>query len=335
MKSLFSRLKEIGYDQAFVRAAILPDWWEDSLANEATSRMQMQIRVARRLGLSLADVADGERALSLPDTKSVRLKRATTGTERDQIAPAIVVARRTVQLAVSELKGLPAFPANLEAADVRSFILRTYPVVDFAGLVKAAWAHGIAVFHFNQWPKGARKFAGMAYYEGKIPVIVIASGHDAPPKLAYYLAHEIGHILRAHVVPNGEVLVDGDLESAQEDIQEREADEDALIMLSGSQELDIPPAANKTAVKLRAWAKRVEQAQSIHAGTAALMFGRERKRMSVAIAALKLMNMDTGAHSIIAEEMRRHLVPDDGSVDLRDLPSPLIEVLPLLGLNNL
>ena len=334
MPLLYRRLKAIGYDRPFVKRAILPDWWEDKLADDASLRMQMHLRISRRLGLPMKDVADTEKALKLPDVNRVRLKRAKEGTNRDEIAPGIVVARRTVALAVAQLQGMPAFPAHLTAANLRASILKNYPVVDFVGLVKAAWAHGIAVFHFKDWPIGAKKFAGMAYYEGKVPVIVIASGHDAPPRLAYYLAHEIGHILRGHVKPDGKILVDGDLDTAKEDAEEREADTDAITILCGKGLPTLPDGKGMTFPVLRIWARKAEVNHTVHAGTAALIFGREHKSMPLANMVLKSLNMDTGGHAIIAAEVRRHLLPEDGSVEPRELSSSLREVLPLLGIQD-
>lgn len=334
MPSLYRRLKAIGYNRPFVRRAILPDWWDDALADNAGMCMEAQLRVARRLGLPFKDVANPDKVLKLTDVSSVRLKRAKAGTDREHIAPGIIVTRRIVALAVEQLQHMPAFPAHLTAADLRQSILKSYPVVDFAGLVKAAWAHGIAVFHINDWPDGAKKFAGMAYYEGKVPVIVLASGYDAPPRLAFYLAHEIGHILRGHVKPDGKVLVDGDLDAKREDAEERQADEDAMIILRGDAQLSYPPTKGLTLISLRAWARGAEVNQSVHAGSAALMFGREHKHMPLANMVLKNLNMDTGGHAIIAQEMRRHLLPDDGTVEPRDLSASLREVLPLLGVDN-
>jgi Zn-dependent peptidase ImmA (M78 family) len=330
MPSLYRRLKSVGYDRGFVRRVILPDWWDDALADDPSMLLQIQLRVARRLGVPLKVVADANGPLALPETKTVRLKRAKEGSCRDDIAPGIVIARHTVALAVAELRDIPPFPAQLTAADLRAFILKTYPVVDFAGLVKAAWAHGIAVFHFREWPRGAKKFAGMAYYEGKTPVIVIASGYDMPPKLAFYLAHELGHILRGHVKPDGKVLVDGDLESEREDVEEIEADNEALAILCGTKALGTS-LGKQTPASLRVWAKKIEARDQIHAGTAVLSYGRAQKQNPMAMMVLKGLQMDTGAHAIIAAEMRRQLLPDKGATDARDLPVALREILPLLG----
>lgn len=330
MPTLFSRLKRIGYDEAFVRRVVLPDWWDDSLASDPTSRVQIELRVAQRLSLPLVDVADPNKALHLPEANTVRLKRAKAGTERADIAPGLIAARNAVALLLPHLRGVPPLPANLTPAGLRKWALAKCGTVDLGALVEACWTHGIAVFHFAPLPTAAKKFAGMAYYEGDRPVIVLASGYDAPPRQAFYLAHEIGHILRGHVKPGSGMLADSDLDTATEDKEEREADGDALELLTGHRTPGFKPTYGLTAPKLRAAVERYEAQHGVHAGSVALIYGKTAQRMPVAIAALKLMNMDTGARAIVAEALRRRLVSDDGH-PFSELPGTAQELLPVFG----
>lgn len=170
----------------------------------------------------------------------------------------------------------------------------------------------------------------MAYYEGDRPVIVLASGYDSPPRQAFYLAHEVGHILRGHVKPGGEMLADSDLDTATEDKDEREADGDALELLTGQRTPEFSATYGLTAPKLRAAAERFEEQHGVHAGSVTLIYGKTAQRMPVAIAALKLMNMDAGARAIVAEALRRRLISDDGH-PFAELPGAVMELLPVFG----
>ena len=214
---LYRRLKTAGFDRGFLRCAVLPDWWDDSLAANATTRSQSEWHVAQRLGVPLAQLRDTAQAIVLPGTDDVRLKRATGGAKRGDIAPGMIVARRTAAIVLPHLRDVPPLPAHLSVGDLRTWILARHRVVDLPALLDAAWAHGIAVFHFAPLPSAARKFAGMAYYEGKRPVVIIATGYDAPPRVAFYLAHEIAHILREDVKPGGAMIADADLDHRTED----------------------------------------------------------------------------------------------------------------------
>jgi hypothetical protein len=333
MPALFRRLTNIGYDEAFVRRVVLPDWWDDSLADDPTSRVQIELRVAQRLSLPLADVADPRKPLQLVKATDVRLKRAKAGTDRADVAPGLIAARNAVALVLPHLRNVPPLPANLTVGDLRRWILARNKTVDLGELAEACWAHGIALFHFAPLPTAAKKFAGMAYYEGNRPVIVLASGYDAPPRQAFYLAHEISHVLRGHVKPGGEMLADSDLDTKTEDKQEREADGDALELLTGEQVPSFKPTYGMTAPKLRAAAERYEAEKNVHAGTVALVYGKTAQRMPVAVAALKLMNMDAGARAIVAEALgRRLVVPIKGSHPLAELPGSVVELLPIFGI---
>lgn len=332
MPTLIRRLKSVGYDEAFLRRVVLPDWWDDSLGADPTSRAQIELRVAQRLSLPLVDVADPRKPLQLPDTRCVRLKRAKVGTGQDEIAPGLIAARNAVALVLPHLQDVPPLPANLTPAALRRWVVTGQGIVDFGALVQACWAHGIAVFHFAPLPTAAKKFAGMAYYEGDRPVIVLASGNDAPPRMAFYLAHEIGHIIRGHVRPGGEMLADSDLDSGTEDQQEKEADGDALELLTGKRTPGFHPTFGMTGPKLRAFAERYQVEHGVHAGTVALIYGKTAQRMPVAAAALKLMNMDAGARAIVAEAVWRRLVSAVGH-PCADLPGAVVELLPVFGVN--
>ncbi|MEI9960076.1 MAG: ImmA/IrrE family metallo-endopeptidase [Limisphaerales bacterium] len=206
--------------------------------------------------------------------------------------------------------------------------------MDLGGLLEACWAHGIAVFHFSPLPSAAKKFAGMAYYEGNRPVIVLASVYDAPPRQAFYLAHEVSHIMRGHVKPGGDMLADSDLDRTTEDKDEKVADEDALELLTGERKPNFSPTYGLTAPKLRAAAERYEKEHGVHAGSITLIYGKTAQRMPVAMAALKLMNMDIGARSIEAEALRRRLFQSVGDFHpLAELPGAVAEMLPVFGLD--
>ena len=84
---LYRRLKTVGFDRLFLQRAVLPDWWEDSLAANATTRSQFELHIAQRLGVPLAQLRDPAQPITLPGTDDVRLKRATGGAKRGDIAP--------------------------------------------------------------------------------------------------------------------------------------------------------------------------------------------------------------------------------------------------------
>lgn len=334
MPALFRRLRAVGYDRAFLRRAVLPDWWEDSLASDPGIRWQIELRIAQRLSLPVAAVSDPSRPLPAPKAVGARLRRAKKGADVANVAPAMVAARNLVRVLLPHLPPISNPPAGLSAVDFRARILACGCPVDLAGLVHVCWESGIAVFHLGTFPQHAKKFAGMAYYEGRRPVIVLGSGYDAPPRLAFYLAHEVAHILRGHVKPGQAALVDSDLEKADdEDRHELEADGDALEILTGGRDPSFPVRVGMTAPKLAQAAQRYGSEHGIHAGTVALIYGKTANRMPVAVSALKRMNMDSGGRAIIASGLERRLKPRClGAEGGEELPGSAEEVLPLFGI---
>ena len=49
MQDLYTRLVTIGFDADFLRRAVLPDWWEDSLAGVPANRALAEAAIARHL----------------------------------------------------------------------------------------------------------------------------------------------------------------------------------------------------------------------------------------------------------------------------------------------
>jgi IrrE N-terminal-like domain len=332
LEPLYRRLKAVGFDRAFLQRAVLPDWWEDSLAANAATRSQIELHLAQRLGVPLADLRDSTQPLTLPGTNDVRLKRGKSDATRGDIAPGMIVARRTARIVLPHLRDVPPLPAHLAARDLRSWILARHRLVDLPALLDAAWEHGIAVFHFSTLPTPGRKFAGMAYYDDKRPIVILATGSDAPPRVAFYLAHEIAHILRGHVKPGGAMLADADFDRDAEDKEEREADGDALELLTGERHPAFSPKLGMTAARLVPQVRAYEREHGVHAGTVALIYGKTVNRMPVAIQALKLMNINAGARRLIADALRRRLFVDEAGLDsAAGVPSEVLEVLPVFG----
>jgi hypothetical protein len=333
VSGLLRRLRAIGYDEDFLRRVVLPDWWDDSLAANPASWAQIQFRIAQRLSLPLASVLDPARTLTKPQLGEVRLKRAKSGTDSQKIAPGLIAARNAVRLIVPFLRDLPVLSVDLRAQDLRRWVLERNATVDLGSLLDACWAHGIAVLHFSPLPSLSRKFSGMAYFEDKCPVIVLASGYDEPARLAFHLAHEIAHITLGHVKPGGMILCEASFDDATEDLEEREADSDAMNLLTGLPSLDLKQVQGLTAAKLVIEARRQQLSSGIHAGTFALSYGFDAKRMPVAVNALKLMNMNSGARKIIAGKLGQHLLESGAPNAFSRLPGSVIELLPLFGLD--
>lgn len=309
-RDLFQRLRPLGYDEKFIRRVVLPDWWEDSLAEVPANRALAEMAIARHLGLPLAALRQPDSLLDFPALPNVCLKRAKDATF-DEVKAAIFVAKHAAELTAENIKELPPFAGILTAAQVRSLILHRHDRVTLASLLEFCWAKGIIVIHLSLLPKLTRKIQGMALFIDQHPVVVLASGHDAPPRLAFHLGHELGHLFLNHVKPGEGLLADGDLNNPDENPEEKQADEFACEVLTGNKSPVFDSTYNLRGQDLAEAARKFGSEHQIDPGTVALCYGYYKKLFGSAQAALNILEQDQGAHQLIAQALQDHLDVDN------------------------
>jgi hypothetical protein len=325
MKSLYERLKDRGFDKKFVQSAILPDWWEDSLAENPASMALAESAIARQLGFKIAQLSDPSSHLDPPAASNFCLKRRS-GTNRSEIMPAAIVAQRAAKLIADHLAGVPEFTGIKNARQIRRSILQHDSLVNLPALVRYCWGNGIVVIHVapDRLPRLSKKFQGICMYCGRVPVVILGSGKTSPPWLAFHLAHEIGHIMLAHVKVDDPPLVDLDIDSkVGNDQQDNEADVFATEILTGQERMGFKPEYGLTAPKLSARARSYGEGNAIDPGTVALIYGRSANRWGPAQIALKELHEDSGAHEAISQALRQHVATDDMSESTTRLLSSL------------
>ena len=64
--TLMRRLSRAGFKQQFVTTALMPDWWEESYAQDPAVLPEVEIRVARFLNAPLSAVRNVEVTLMPP-----------------------------------------------------------------------------------------------------------------------------------------------------------------------------------------------------------------------------------------------------------------------------
>jgi hypothetical protein len=306
MQDLYIRLRKIGFDPAFLRRAVLPDWWEDSLASVAANRALAEAAIARHLGLEISVLRDARAVLTAPTLASARLKK-NKNIPQAQAAPAMWVAQHAAELAATNLKDVPRFTGRLTATEARKAVLISHRQVDLAALVDFCWASGIAVIHVKNLPRLSQKIDGMALFCGASPVIVLASIKDSPPWLAFHLAHELGHILLGHVRQGLGPWVDGSIDSSTDDQHEQAADEYACEILTGQKCPGFKPSFGMTAPKLAAAVQIYGEKHGIAPGVVTLFYGRSAQRWGAAQLALQKLGENEGAQEIISRALAAYL----------------------------
>lgn len=307
MRDLYARLKRLGYDHEWVRAAVLPDWWDDELARVPFDRASAECAIAGHLSIPVRLLQDPKAELPPYDVSQVCFKR-NTRLEAGRVGPALQVVRRAAELVATRLSEMPQFAAGKTAGQVRSELLAKSPIVTLDALVDYCWGSGIAVVSVPGLPKNAAKFDGVAMFVGHRPVIVLASGKDAPAYLAYHLAHELGHLMRKDVKPGEPAIVDdGNADAADE--CEQAANAFGLELLTGDpggmQFTPAPLTAGPLGRRAADWTRA--QAPTVDPGVVILNYCKSAARWAVAKGALEAIGQYHGGHSVVAARLARQV----------------------------
>ncbi len=311
VRDLHRRLKQRSFDWPFVRSFVLPEWWEDEMADVEANRALAEAYIARQLRFSAVELRDTERPLTLPPTAQVRFKRYKNQVD-DKVRASTIVALRAAEVVVRSVGDcLPVFSGPRSARDVRNAVLRRSQYVDLDSLLRFCWEAGIAVIPLAHVPSGSKRFDGMAAFVDRRPIIVLASGRDGPPWLTFHVAHELGHILLGHARSDMGALVDGTLASATgSSTHEREADRFACEVLWGDAEPRIRDLKVK-APRLAVIAAESGPTQGVDPGVFVLVYARSNNRWPVAQSALKYLGLESGGQEKVAEALERYLAGAD------------------------
>lgn len=256
MRDLYRRLDEVGFPRSYVRDRILPDWWEDDLAEDPGNRRLAELTISRTLKIPLQSLVEPSSPLSLEGAREVRFKR-WQATEEARLLPAVAVARRIFELLLFSTVNLDTF--RLEGSDpdtLRERILGRSQYVTLSSAVQTAWDFGVPVVHLASLPDGAKQVDGMAFCVGGRPCIALASSKRSPAWLIWHLAHEMGHVARGHLRTGATFDIKIDFNSQLQ--EEREANLFAMDFVYGKENRGgFTADRHITGSKLAAYAKRI------------------------------------------------------------------------------
>ena len=234
--TLQQRLSRAGFKKDFVRSAVLPDWWDDSCAQQPDLLPEVEIRVSRFLGRPLSVVRDAGAALTPPSYSSAQLRRVRD-IDRDRLAPAIHSALRIGEAVVRSLRSSVPRPVTPppDGAVWRERVERARAAVTLDDILGDLWHRGIPVVPIDILPTPS--FQGISCIVEDRPVILLGHKLDEPGRVAFLVAHETGHVANGDCALD-QPVVDEDEEVADDSEIERVADLYATRVLVGS---DVAP----------------------------------------------------------------------------------------------
>lgn len=316
-KSLYARLREVGFTRPYVRkVAALPSWWDDSLWDDPASRAVGLMYLSRHLGIDIATLQTPSATLRLKDFGVCKYKKQA-GTTDDELLLTRVIATRAAQLAAAAIDRQNA--PVLSAARLRAMILEQAPWVGFEQLLDFCWSAGIPVLHVNNFPADAKKKPmGFTLRVNGRPAVVLCVEKAQPAWQLFILAHELGHLYHGHVPENG-ALFDETIHENVQDLEEEQADRYAIELLTGNADTCIQVGRWPKADRLAQLAREFGRRNQVDPGHVVLNCAHTEGGgfWGVANAALKLLCPDADAVGMIGERLAANLdwekLPEDSS----------------------
>jgi hypothetical protein len=324
---LRARLKRLGLADHAIEAA-WPRWWSADAEASPSAQAELRFGVARRLGLdpgSLLDDAEQPRFLW---RQEARFKHLTS--ESDVERAGIASFGRAVATAIAAAAPPPAQSlAGVAADELRGRLLATdRPYIGLDALVALSWGIGIPVVHLRVFPWPQKRMAAMTVRLDEQSFILLGKDATYPAWIAFWVAHELGHIALDHVDP-GEAVVDLDYEGGpDEDAEEREADVWALELLTGRPEPIVVSADGApSAAGLAKAALSAGPRLGIEPGTLALCFGYSTGDWPTANASLRqIYRVASPVWEVINRYARMQLRLDDASPDAAEFVSDVLRL---------
>lgn len=297
------RMAHAGFTTEFVRSAILPEWWANSCSEDPTLLQDVEIRLARFLGLPLAMIKDPNIALAPLVYPAAQLRRVRE-VDRNRLRPAIHSAVRIAECVVRNLrngKSETSVPPTDPLA-WRSLIEPVGGAVTLDDVISDLWKRSIPVVPVDMLPIPG--FQGMCCIVETRPVILLGHKHDEPGRVAFVVAHEVGHVTASDCAPDRPVVDEEDEITDDAEI-ERRADQYATNFLIGS---DTVPQIDAVNFKdLARDASKLEREIGADASMVIFAWARRTGDYTMATMAVKALYRHLGARQQLYDLFNRHV----------------------------
>lgn len=281
------RLKGIGLSDPAINAA-WPTWWSEDADSSASARAELRFSVARKLGLDARSLLEDEGAPRFVWRDEARFKHLAGEGALEKAAITSFGAALGSMLIGATAGPLPIIDDH--PIKLRNAILHSQLYVRFVDLLSLCWSIGIPVIHLRIFPWPQKRMSAMAVRVGERSAILLGKDSMYPANLAFYLAHELGHIALGHLSTESAVVDFEYLELGigAEDSEESDADVFALELLTGKPRPQVLAGSRRyTARQLARAALEASSELRIEPGTLALCFGYSTQDWATANSAMQ------------------------------------------------
>ncbi|PSB01539.1 ImmA/IrrE family metallo-endopeptidase [Merismopedia glauca] len=228
MSDLYHKLSQLGIEPNYIRECALPSWWNEELETKPVAVLEGAGYIAKRLGLDLKSLLAKDEPPRFKPQPHTKFKQHLSPNHRTLVAHSLV-HRLAEMVAYGTEATFTNIPADVN--QIRSQILTKSeealpwngrvsltlsPQIDLTALLDYCWQQGIAVLHFSHFPPHTRPIEGTIQWHRNRPVIIIGAHHQDSAKLAFILAHELGHLALGHLTEGMLVEENIDLDSPDE-----------------------------------------------------------------------------------------------------------------------
>ncbi len=314
---LRQRLKTFGFADPALDAA-WPSWWSDDADESLSARTELRFSLARKLGLDPRSLLEDSELPRFVWRDEARFKRLRGETELEKAA---ITSFGSVLGAALIAGSVPR--SEITSSDpkrIRDVILRSQQWVDLPNLLLSCWAIGLPVIHLRVFPMLRKRMAAMTVRRGNRHAILLAKDAVYPASIAFYLAHELAHVVLGHLTRDSALvdLDDNQLTTADADPEEAAADTFALELLTGEPSPVVLSSLTRrsTARALADAALNAADELRIEPGTLALCFGHSTNDWAVAIRAMSYIYSSARpvwefVNGIAIRELLIDQIPDD------------------------
>ncbi len=230
MSALYEKLKDLdpNLTKEYVREQGLPTWWNDECDQDNDVVLEGAGHISQRMNVNLLSLLQDERP-KFKDAPQGKIKPHHQGAANAPETAYHVAS--SVATTVARATNLEFKPVPINPQQIRRKIIKSFGRVSASSLLDYCWEHGIAVVHFNHYPKGSREITGMIQRQDDQPVIVLSGGSNYPDLLAFHLAYELSHLALDHLKPDKKILIDSVIDSGSDDPEDQASNQFAMSLL--------------------------------------------------------------------------------------------------------